>query len=271
MAGVLHRCSAIRRGLPRARDGAGRAARAADAGGASAGGVGAAGAHLRAGGALRAADAHGRGDEHGHVRRARRCRPRDAARARDAPPGERDAEATPPGGSRPGRLTARTTRSCSCGCSTRWWTARSSCTASTWASWTTTPGRVLAGLPGGRASCSACGKADMPARHRRAARVRRRDADRRHAAGVATGRARGRARSCWSRRCRWPRARWWRRSTSSRSRCCPSASGASTGSSPCRRRGCGARWSRGGAEYVKRAVIPFLPARLRYVPPARAA
>ncbi len=27
----------------------------------------------------------------------------------------------------------------------------------------------------------------------------------------------------------------------------------------------------GGAEYVKRAVIPFLPARLRYVPPARAA
>ena len=27
----------------------------------------------------------------------------------------------------------------------------------------------------------------------------------------------------------------------------------------------------GGAEYVKRGVIPFLPARLRYVPPARAA
>ena len=27
----------------------------------------------------------------------------------------------------------------------------------------------------------------------------------------------------------------------------------------------------GGAEYVKRAVIPFLPARLRYVPLARAA
>ena len=27
----------------------------------------------------------------------------------------------------------------------------------------------------------------------------------------------------------------------------------------------------GGAEYAKRAVIPFLPARLRYVPPARAA
>jgi hypothetical protein len=27
----------------------------------------------------------------------------------------------------------------------------------------------------------------------------------------------------------------------------------------------------GGAEYVKRAVIPFLPERLRYVPAARAA
>ena len=37
------------------------------------------------------------------------------------------------------------------------------------------------------------------------------------------------------------------------------------------RRRCARRVVAGGAEYVKRAVIPFLPDRLRLVPAARAA
>ena len=86
-----------------------------------------------------------------------------------------------------------------------------------------------------------------------------------------TGRASARARSCSSRRFPGSRGRCWRRPTSSPSPCCRTASGAEYGFAPLPPARVRKPLVAGGAEYVKRAVIPFLPDRLRLVPAARAA
>ena len=59
--------------------------------------------------------------------------------------------------------------------------------------------------------------------------------------------------------------------TSSRSPCCRTGSGTSTASRRCRRAFVRKALVRAGGEYVRRAVVPFLPERLRLVPAARAA
>ena len=131
-------------------------------------------------------------------------------------------------------------------------------------------GRVLGRLQGRRRSVRTAalrhaGHAGRPGR------LPARDARGGHAPDHRLGPQTARARSCWSRRCPgWP-GRCSRPPTSSPSRCCPTASATSTASPPCRRPPCARLLVAGGAEYVKRAVMPFLPDRLRLVPAARAA
>ncbi len=81
----------------------------------------------------------------------------------------------------------------------------------------------MGGLQGRRAGCSGCEPARCPAATRELRAYGRRDARRRRARASATGRGAAPARSCSSRRSPTVSGRWWRRSTSSRSRCCPIA------------------------------------------------
>ena len=80
--------------------------------------------------------------------------------------------------------------------------------------------------------------------------------------------ARWRSTSCCARRCRCicaPCSSW---STRSRSGCCRPASAASTASRGTRVRSVALH---GGAEYLKRVVVPALPERMQMIPLARAA
>ena len=124
--------------------------------------------------------------------------------------------------------------------------------------------KVVGGLFGLRAG-------DMPDDRRRPRRLPAPDARRRRAATSATGRASGRGRSCWSRRCRGWSGPLLETVNFITVALLPDRIREGYGFSPLPPVPLRRAVVAGGAEYVKRAVIPFLPDRLRLVPAARAA
>ncbi len=86
-----------------------------------------------------------------------------------------------------------------------------------------------------------------------------------------TGRASARARSCSSRRCRWIARPLLETANFITIALLPDRIRREYGFSPLPPAPVRKALVAGGAEYVKRALIPFLPERLRLVPAARAA
>ena len=167
--------------------------------------------------------------------------------------------------------TAPTTRSCCSGCCSPWWTPALVVYRNYVGRLTRERGGgVLGRLPRGRTAVRAPQGATCRAA-RRPGRLPPRDARRPTGCTSTPGPASGRARSCWSRPCRCFSSRSSRRRTSSPSPCSRTASGTSTASRLCRRLFVRKALVRAGGEYVRRAVVPFLPERLRLVPAARAA
>ena len=216
---------------------------------------------------LRAAAPHGRGDGHDRLGLAGRRRPHDPARARDARARVAGRSAEPRrAASRPARRRRPTTPSCCCGSSPTWSTRR----VVVYERYVARADAATSATPTGRTTASSAGCSACARRHARRpgttsslhvghARRRRpaRDADRARAVGIevvlrAAGAAGGPAAAS-----SWP--------TSSPSACCRAASAAATASRGTRRR---AIVLRGGAEYVKRVLVPLLPSSLRYVPAA---
>ena len=263
---ILHRRLGDPHRLPRARDGARRPARTVDAGRSPAGGVRAA-AHSSRSKTVRAPDAHRRGDEHGHLRNSGGRRPGNTRSARDAPAGERAAVHAS------GRFAAGTPYRADDPELLIWvlYTLANSAIVvygncgvldddfqdTFWRDY-----RVVGRLFGLRT------KTCPPASARCASTET--SAGRRHAGRLGLG----------------PYAGARHRARPTRAACRAPAGGGGQ----LRDRRLAARairneygffplppaWMRralvaGGAEYVKRVVIPFVPARLRYVPPARAA
>ena len=129
-------------------------------------------------------------------------------------------------------------------------------------------GRLLGGLQAGRASCSACARPTCrprwPTSTTTAARCSRATCSR-----SPTGRASAPARSCSSRRCRWFARPLLETANFITIALLPDRIRREYGFSPLPPASVRKALVAGGAEYVKRALIPFLPERLRLVPAAR--